>query len=78
MGHLCKGFNEGDLEGGGPLLGTQKDTLSKAWKWASASVGVPLLGNMEGSFFLRAFLLMGIFIRFSRYAKCPVNRYLSP
>jgi len=34
-----------------------KDILSKARKWASASVGVPLLGNMDGRFFLRSFLL---------------------
>ena len=27
---LCGGLHEGDLEVGGPLLGTPKDTLSKA------------------------------------------------
>ena len=32
--------------------------LSKAWKWASISVGAPLLGNMDGHFFFRAFLLL--------------------
>ena len=26
--------------------------LSKAWKWASISVGAPFLGNMDGRFFL--------------------------
>jgi hypothetical protein len=40
--------------------------LSKAQKWASASIGAPLLGNMEGHFFLRAFLFRGIFMGFSR------------
>jgi hypothetical protein len=40
--------------------------LSKAQKWASASIGVLLLGNMEWHFFLRAFLFRGIFVRFSR------------
>jgi len=40
--------------------------FSKAQKWASASTGAPLLGKMEGSFFLRAFLFRGIFMRFSR------------
>jgi len=39
---------------------------SKARKWASASIGVPLLGNMVGRFFLRALLFRGIFMRFSR------------
>ena len=40
--------------------------LSKAWKWASASIGAPLLGSVEGRFFLRAFLSRGIFMRFMR------------
>ena len=31
--------------------------LSKAQKWASISVGGPLLGNMDGRFFLGASLL---------------------
>ena len=35
----------------GSLLGNSK-TLSKARKWASISVGAPLLGNMDGRFFL--------------------------
>jgi len=39
----------GDLEGGLLYWGTQR--------WASASVGAPLLGNMDGRFFLGAFLL---------------------
>ena len=43
-----------------------KDMSSKARKWASASIGAPLLGNMEVRFFLIAFLLRGIFMRFSR------------
>jgi hypothetical protein len=29
--------------------------LSKALEWASVSIGAPLLGNMEGPSFLRAF-----------------------
>jgi hypothetical protein len=39
--------------------------LSKAWKWPSASIGAPLLENMEGHSFLRDFLFRGIFMRFS-------------
>ena len=31
--------------------------LSKAGKWVSISIGAPLLGNMDGCFFLGAFLL---------------------
>ena len=38
-----------------PLLGTPKDMLSKALEWTSVSIGAPLLGNMEGRSFLRAF-----------------------
>ena len=46
------------LEGPGgraPLLGTSKYMLSKALEWASVYMGAPLLGNMEGRSFLRAF-----------------------
>jgi len=48
---------------------SMKGTLRKApllGKWASASIGTPLLGNMERRFFLRAFLSGGSFKRFSR------------
>jgi len=41
----------------GSFIGEPKDMLSKARKWASASVGAPLLGNLDGRFFLGAFLL---------------------
>ena len=69
---LCEGFHEGGLEGG--LLGTPKDMLSKARKWASTSIGALLLGNMELRFFLRAFLFRGIFMRFSREMQVPCKR----
>jgi len=39
--------------------------LSKVRKWASASIGALLLGNMEGRFFLRTFF-REIFMRFSK------------
>jgi len=39
------------------FTGEPKYMLSMARKWASASVGAPLLGNMDGCFFLGAFLL---------------------
>ena len=45
--------------------------LSEARKWASASIGVPLLGNMEVRFFLMAFLFRGIFMRFSKDMQMP-------
>jgi len=48
--------------------------VSKAWKWASASIGAPLLGNMGGRFFLTAFLFRGIFMRFSREMQMPCKR----
>ena len=44
----------------GSFTGAPKDMSIKARKWASASIGVPLLGNMEGRFFLMALLLRGI------------------
>jgi hypothetical protein len=55
------------------FTGDPKNMLSKAWKWASASIGAPLLGNMEGLFFLRAFLYRGNFMRFLRDMKIPCH-----
>ena len=53
--------------------------LSKAWKWASFSVGAPLLGNMDGRFFLGAFLLEEFFLLGPlEICKCPVEEYLFP
>jgi len=37
--------------------------LSKAQKWVSISIGVPLLRNMDGCFFLGGLFIIGIFIR---------------
>ena len=53
---LCEGFHEGYFEGG-LIYWEPEDMLSKAQKWASFSVGAPPLGNMDGRFFLGAFLL---------------------
>ena len=56
-----------------PLLGAQKDMLNKALEWASVSIGAPLVGNMEGCSFLKAFEIN----RYSkRDVKCPVSWYL--
>jgi len=55
-------------------VGSPKDMLSKARKWESASIGAQCLVNMEGRFFLRAFLFRGIFMRFSRYMQMPCKR----
>jgi len=52
---LSEGTPLGEPGGRAPLMGTSKDMLSKALEWASVSIGAPLLGNMEGSSFLRAF-----------------------
>jgi len=51
--------------------------LSKARKWASFSVGAPLLGNMDGRFVLRAFLLEGFLLDLLEMCKCPVDEYFS-
>jgi hypothetical protein len=52
--------------------------LNKTRKLASVSLGAPLLGNMEGRFFLGAFLLEEFYSVFERYAKCPIDECLSP
>ena len=52
--------------------------LSKARKWVSFSVGAPFLGNMDGSFFLRAFLLEEFLLGLLEMCKCPVDEYFSP
>jgi len=52
--------------------------LSKAQKWASISIGAPLLGNMEGHFFLGAFLLEEFLLGPLEIRKCPVDENLSP
>jgi len=52
--------------------------LSKVRKWASASVGAPLLGNMDRCFFLAGFLLEEFLLGFERFAKRPVDEYLFP
>ena len=59
------------------LLGNW-DTLSKARKWASFSVGTPLLGNTDGRFFLRALLLEECLLGLLEMFKCPVDAYFSP
>jgi hypothetical protein len=60
--------------------------LSKALEKGVCFHTAPLLGNMEGRSFVRAFerrkknfLFRGTFMRVSRdMQKCPVNGYLSP
>jgi hypothetical protein len=53
------------------LLGTLKNVLNKTLEWASVSNGAPLLGNMEGSCFLRAFEIKGYI---KRYVKVPCKQ----
>jgi hypothetical protein len=55
----------------GSFTGNPKNMLSKAQKWTFASTGAQLLGNMEGRFFLRAFLYRGNFMRLSRDMQMP-------
>jgi hypothetical protein len=45
--------------------------LSKALEWASISVGAPLLGNMEGRSFLRAFEIKRYI---KKYVKMPCKQ----
>ena len=51
--------------------------LSKAQKLAFISIGAPLLGNMDGCFFLEAFLLEEFLLGPLEICKCPVDEYLS-
>ena len=52
--------------------------LRKARKLASISMGAPLLGNMDGRFFPRAFLLEEFLLGLFEICKCPVDEYFSP
>jgi len=52
--------------------------LSKAEKWVSISVWTPLLGNMDGRFSLRAFLLEEFLLGLLEICKCPVDEYFCP
>jgi len=55
MGHLPpRELHEGDLEGGLLNWGPRK-MLNNALEWASVSIGTPLLWNIKGHSFLRAF-----------------------
>ena len=65
------------MDEGGLLTGELYDMLSKARKWAPISVGAPLLGNMDGRFFLGAFLLEESLLGLLEICKCPVDEYLS-
>ena len=64
------------MDEGGLLTGELYDMLSKARKWAPISVGAPLLGNMDGRFFLGAFLLEESLLGLLEICKCPVDEYL--
>ena len=55
-GGLCTGDIERWMKEGS-FAGEPKNILSKAQKWVPASIGAPLLGNMDGCFFPGAFLL---------------------
>jgi len=65
-------------EGGLLYWGALIYMLIKAWKWASTSIGAPLLGNMDGRFFLGAFLLEEFLLGLLEICKCPLDEYLSP
>ena len=63
-----------------PLLGTPTD-MRRLWKWASVSIGVPLLENMEGRSFPRTFekreknfFIYGNFLRNLKCKKKPCKR----
>jgi hypothetical protein len=39
----------------GSFTGNPKDMLSRLWKWGSVFIGAPLLRNVDGRSFSRAF-----------------------
>ena len=71
VGHLSvRDSMKGTLREGS-FTGDPKDMLSKAQKWASASIVGPLLGTWRGHFFLRTFLSTGNVMRFLRDMQMP-------
>jgi len=72
-GHLSAKFSMKGTSRKGSPMGIPKDTLSKARKWASASIGALLWGNMEVPFFLEALILM-----FFREMQMPCKRVSHP
>jgi len=48
--------------------------LSKAHKWVSISIAALLLGNVDGRFFLRAFLLEEFLLGPSEICKMPCRQ----
>ena len=52
----------GNLEEGLLYWGARRICQVRLWKWASVSIGTPLLGNMEGRSFLRTFEKINFFI----------------
>jgi len=56
MGHLSpRELCEGNLEGRLFYWGPRRICYVRLWKWSSVSIRAPLLGNMEGRSFSRAF-----------------------
>jgi len=58
----------------GSFTGETKDILSKARKLTSISIGAPLLGNMDGRFFLGAFILEEFLLGPLELSKMPGRR----
>jgi hypothetical protein len=63
--------NEASLSEGGQEGGLLYWGPRRLWKWASVSIGAPLLGNMDRRFFLRAFEIKRYI---KRYVKMPCKR----
>jgi hypothetical protein len=56
MGQLSpRELCEGELERGLFHCGPRRICQARLWKWASVSIGSPLLGNMEGRSFPSVF-----------------------
>jgi len=74
---LCEGIHEGGLGGGLLQWGTQR-YVKQGSEIDVCFRRSPVLGNMDGRFFLGAFLLEEFYKVFERYTKCPLDEYLSP
>jgi hypothetical protein len=78
MGHLSARDSMKGASREGSFTGDPKDMLSKARKQAPASVGVPIWGTWMGASFFGPSYSRNFYEIFERFAKCPVDEYLSP
>jgi len=65
------------MDEGGLLAGSYKICEARLGN-RRLSVGAPLLRNMDGRFFLRAFILEELLLGLLEIRKCPADEHFSP